>query len=68
MVLGVILGPMAEGYFMTTMISANNDWTVFLTRPVSGALVVASVLAMAVPVVRDLLRRRAHPAPAVAQS
>lgn len=68
MVLGVILGPMAEGYFMTTMISSNNDWTVFLTRPVSGVLVVASVLAMAVPIIRDQLRRRAQTAPAVAHT
>ena len=65
MVLGVILGPMAEGYFMTTMISSDNDWTVFLTRPVSGVLIVASVLAMAVPIVRDRLQRRAPAWPAV---
>jgi putative tricarboxylic transport membrane protein len=44
--MGVILGPMAEGYFLTSMVSHQNDLTVFLTRPVSaivlgGALVVA---------------------------
>ena len=66
MVLGVILGPMAEGYFMTTMISYGNDWTVFLTRPLSGVLMVASALALALPLVRDRLQRRAPvPAPAV---
>ncbi len=58
MVLGVILGPMAEGYFMTTMISYGNDWTVFLTRPLSGVLMLASVLALALPLLRDRLRRR----------
>jgi putative tricarboxylic transport membrane protein len=36
LVLGVILGPLAESAFMTTMISFNNDWTIFLTRPISG--------------------------------
>ena len=67
MVLGVILGPMAEGYFMTTMISSNNDWTVFITRPVSGALILASVLAMAVPIIRDQRRARDPAVPAIAR-
>ena len=40
LVLGAILGPLAERYFTTTMISTDNDPSVFLTRPVSAALVV----------------------------
>jgi putative tricarboxylic transport membrane protein len=35
MVMGIILGPLAEQYFLTSMISHQNDLTVFLTRPVS---------------------------------
>jgi putative tricarboxylic transport membrane protein len=42
MVLGTILGPLAENYFLTAMISAQNDWTIFFTRPVSLALVLLS--------------------------
>jgi putative tricarboxylic transport membrane protein len=42
MVLGTILGPLAENYFLTAMISAQNDWTVFFTRPVSLVLVLMS--------------------------
>jgi putative tricarboxylic transport membrane protein len=38
MVLGVILGPLAEGYFMTSMANYADDWTVFFTRPKSAAL------------------------------
>lgn len=38
LVLGVILGPLAEGYFMTSMANYGNDPTVFFTRPKSGAL------------------------------
>jgi hypothetical protein len=39
---------------------------VFLTRPLSGVLMVASALALALPLVRDRLQRRALvPAPAV---
>jgi putative tricarboxylic transport membrane protein len=38
MVLGVILGPLAEGYFMTSMANYADDWTVFFTRPKSAFL------------------------------
>ena len=38
MVLGVILGPLAEGYFMTSMANYSDDWTVFFTRPKSAFL------------------------------
>jgi putative tricarboxylic transport membrane protein len=38
LVLGVILGPLAEGYFMTSMANYGDDWTVFFTRPKSALL------------------------------
>jgi putative tricarboxylic transport membrane protein len=44
LVLGAILGPLAENYFLTTMISSANDWTVFFTRPISGVLSVMLIL------------------------
>lgn len=62
LVLGAILGPLAERNFMTTMISFSNDWTVFFTRPVSGSIMVVSVLAVAYSSyrnVRDQARERA---------
>ena len=58
MVLGAILGPLAESYFLTTMIGAQNDWTVFFTRPVSLALILISVTTVAVPL-RRLWQRQA---------
>jgi putative tricarboxylic transport membrane protein len=58
LVLGSILGPLAENTFMTTMISFDNDWTVFFTRPVAGAVMAAAILAFVLPVVRQLSRRR----------
>ena len=36
LVLGVILGPLAEEAFMNSMISFGNDWTIFFTRPIAG--------------------------------
>jgi putative tricarboxylic transport membrane protein len=38
MVLGVILGPLAERYFMTSLANYGQDWTVFFTRPISGTI------------------------------
>jgi putative tricarboxylic transport membrane protein len=58
MVLGVILGPLAETNFMTTMISFGNDWTVFFTRPISGTIMVIALLTVIYPVLRQLRRKR----------
>jgi putative tricarboxylic transport membrane protein len=58
MVLGVILGPLAENNFMTTMISFDNDWTVFFTRPVSGGVMAVAILTLVLPLLRRLLRRK----------
>jgi putative tricarboxylic transport membrane protein len=58
LVLGTILGPLAESNFMTTMVSFNNDWTVFFTRPISGSILALSAVGLAWPVVRALAARR----------
>jgi putative tricarboxylic transport membrane protein len=52
LVLGVILGPLAESSFMTTMISYGNDWTEFFTRPISGPIMVVAILTLLFPVYR----------------
>ena len=59
MVLGAILGPLAESYFLTSMISAQNDWTVFFTRPVSLALIGLSVATVVFPLYRGWREPRA---------
>ena len=43
LVLGVILGPLAEGYFMTSMANYANDPTIFFTRPKSGVLMALAI-------------------------
>ena len=55
-------------WIMLSMIAANNDWTVFLTRPLSAALLAASVLSLAVPILREHWRRRSHGTPEAARS
>jgi putative tricarboxylic transport membrane protein len=58
LVLGVILGPLAETSFVTTMVSFNNDWTVFFTRPISGVLMAMACIALVYPLVRHRLQQR----------
>lgn len=59
MVLGVILGPLAETNFMTTMISFDNDWTTFFTRPISGTIMALAIVSLAYPLAQHLRRRAA---------
>lgn len=60
MVLGVILGPLAEEAFMNSMISFQNDWTVFFTRPISGTVIAFVILTLLLPVIGTLFPRRRH--------
>lgn len=39
LVLGAILGPLAERYFVTAMISSDNDPMIFVQRPISAVLI-----------------------------
>ena len=64
LVMGVILGPMAEQYFLTSMVSHGNDLTVFVTRPVSALLLALSGGIVAWAVVRGARGRRPAPASA----
>jgi putative tricarboxylic transport membrane protein len=57
LVLGTILGPLAESNFMTTMVSFDNDWTVFFRRPISGAILALAILGLLWPLARSY---RAH--------
>ena len=59
MVLGCILGSTAETYFMTSMLSYANDWTVFFTRPISGAVMFMTAVALLAPLVRHYRHRKA---------
>jgi putative tricarboxylic transport membrane protein len=58
LVLGTILGPLAENNFMTTMVSFDNDWTVFFTRPISGSIMALSIVGLAWPVIGAMRARK----------
>jgi putative tricarboxylic transport membrane protein len=57
LILGIILGPLSEKYFLTTMIGAGNDFTIFFRRPVSGCLMVISIGLLLMPFLRSLGNR-----------
>jgi putative tricarboxylic transport membrane protein len=62
LVLGVILGPLAEESFMNAMISHGNDWTVFFTRPISGTIFALALATLLLPFLSGL-RPGSGPAP-----
>lgn len=47
LLLGFILSPIAEMSFRQAMVLADNDLTVFLTRPISGVLIALGILSIA---------------------
>jgi len=58
LILGVILGPLAESYFLTTMIGeANNIW-VFFRRPVSASLLILSLAIFIWPLMSSFWKKR----------
>jgi putative tricarboxylic transport membrane protein len=57
LVLGTILGPLAETNFMTTMVSFDNDWTIFFRRPISGSILALAAVGLAWPLVKAALKR-----------
>lgn len=52
MVLGAVLGPIAEDSFTRSMISFHNDWAIFFQRPVSGILMVLAIFSLMLPSIR----------------
>ena len=58
-VVGMILGPLAEAQLRNAMSIGEGKWTVFVERPMSLALLVVVVAVLVLPRAAKLLRRRA---------
>jgi putative tricarboxylic transport membrane protein len=58
LVLGAILGPLAERFFTTAMISSDNDLSIFVTRPISAVLIVIWVAVLGFLVYRSIAQSR----------
>ena len=57
-IIGMILGPLAETQFRRAMTISNGDWTVFYTHPLSLTLLLLALAALIVPRVYGFTRRR----------
>ena len=58
MVLGFILGPMLEEQFRRTLLLSDGDFTIFLTRPLSAALIGVTAFLLLLMVLPNLRKSR----------
>ena len=57
-VLGLVLGPIAEEQFRRAMQMSGNDITIFFTRPISLVLIILTVISLMVPLIAYIKKRR----------
>jgi putative tricarboxylic transport membrane protein len=58
MILGLILGPMAEQNLNRALIISSNNWTVFFTRPISCAFIIITIASIMWSVYSNLKKRK----------
>jgi putative tricarboxylic transport membrane protein len=56
-VLGVILGPLAELQLRRTLLVSDGDWTALVDRPFAAAVLVLALLAFVIPLLPGLIAR-----------
>ena len=59
-VLGFILAPMLEMAFRQSLAMSGGDYTIFLHRPITVALLASALLLLTIGLVPAVLRRRAR--------
>lgn len=59
-VLGLVLGPIAEDQFRRAMQMSGNDITIFFTRPISLVLIILTVISLMVPLIAYIKKRKAN--------
>jgi TctA family transporter len=58
MLLGFIIGPMLEEYMRRALLLSRGDYTVFVTRPISGVMLAVAVLALVVVLLPAIRSKR----------
>jgi putative tricarboxylic transport membrane protein len=58
MILGFVLGPLMEENLRRAMLIARGDWSVFITRPISGTLIGISVFLLVLAALPLIRKRR----------
>jgi putative tricarboxylic transport membrane protein len=56
-IIGMILGPLAEQNFRQALTISAGDWTVFFTRPLSASILAIAALALLAPKIYALAMR-----------
>jgi putative tricarboxylic transport membrane protein len=60
LIIGLILGPMAEQSMRQALTISQGEWSTFFTRPISGTLMAISIALLLVPNIMRLIRSRKH--------
>lgn len=60
-IIGMILGPLAEQNLRQALTISAGDWSVFLTRPLSATLLALAALALVAPRMYELMRGKPRP-------
>jgi putative tricarboxylic transport membrane protein len=58
MVLGMVLGVMAESEMRRSLIISHGSWTIFMTRPITAGLLLLTLGVLVYPLVRGAIERR----------
>jgi putative tricarboxylic transport membrane protein len=58
LILGLVLGPLAEKSLRQSLSLSLGDWSIFFTRPISGVLMVLALSALLLPLLRRALSLR----------
>jgi putative tricarboxylic transport membrane protein len=58
MIIGLILGPMAEQSMRQAMTISQGQWSTFFTRPISGSIMLIAIALLVVPPVIKLLKNK----------
>lgn len=57
-ILGLVLGPIAESEFRRSLEMSNGAYSIFLTRPISGTLIAVAILALVYPIIKEKFKKR----------
>jgi putative tricarboxylic transport membrane protein len=58
LVLGLVLGPMMEENFRRNLLVTEGDYLSFITKPISGIILLIAVLAMFYPIIAKALKKK----------
>lgn len=53
-ILGLVLGPLAEEQFRRTLVISGGDYSIFFTRPISAVLLILAVISLLLPMINAL--------------